>query len=379
MEALNFPTAMFFGDEAFADLKKYQGESILVITSRHGMNSAAAKKLQAVAEENNSVKIFNGVLPDPPLSVIAEGTQLIKDDQPTVVIGLGGGSAMDAAKAMKVDAGFTGDFIEIPTTSGTGSEINDLAVVTDDQTNLKLPKLDVNFQPDKAYMIPELTASMPTNTTVNTGMDILTHAIEAYVAGPLEPVFRGHNVYTDGMAKEAIQLVFANLPKVVENPNDMAARKQMMDASALASMAFIKAGLGAVHGISHSTGARLHIAHGRVNSLLLPEVIEFNAGTGKYEINGQDETAQRYADLANMLAKTDRFAGKEGARAFADMVRDLEQQFQIERHFSAIVDQAAFDNMIDTIKQTAVQDPCSIVNPRKVTEADVAAILNNLR
>lgn len=378
MKPLDFPTKMYFKEEAFADLKKYNGEKILIITSRHGMNSVPAQKLQKVAEENNTVKIFNGVLPDPPLSVIAKGTELIKEWQPTVLIGLGGGSAMDAAKAMKKDANFTQDFIEIPTTSGTGSEINDLAVVTDDATNLKMPKLAPEFQPDKAYMIPELTVSMPVNTTVNTGMDVLTHAIEAYVAKSLDPAFRGHNVYTDSMAKEAIQLVFANLVKVYKNPNDIEARTKMMNASALASMAFIKAGLGAVHGISHSTGARLHIAHGRVNSLLLPEVIEFNAGTAKYECDAQQETAERYAQLANMLQHTDKFSGKSGAETFANMVRDLEDQLNIEHHFSEIVEKQTYTDMIDTIKQTAVEDPCSLVNPRKVTQSDVEDILNNL-
>lgn len=379
MKPLNFPTEIYFEEEAYNDLSTYSNERILIITSKHGVVSNAAKKLKETAEKENKLEVFNGVLPDPPLSVIAEGTELIKSYNPTVIIGLGGGSALDAAKAMKVDAGFKGIFIAVPTTSGTGSEINDLAVVTDDATNLKLPKLAEGYQPEKAYLIAELTVSMPEKTTIDTGMDVLTHALEAYVARPLSPAFRGHNNFTDPLAEKAVTLVFNNLPKVVKNPEDLEARRMMLQASAIASLAFIKAGLGGVHGISHSTGARLQLAHGRVNSLLLGDLVQYNAGIGRYEAKGHTEIAERYAYLASLVDKKEH-TGEQGALRMVELIQELKNELGIENQFSELgVQNEVYDQIIDTIVTTAIEDPTTKTNPRTLKAENIREILVNLR
>lgn len=324
MKPLYFPTEIFFEEEVFEDLKNYSDERILIITSRHGVDSDAAQKLVKAAESSNEVHVFNEVKSDPPLSIIAKGTEKIKELEPSVIFALGGGSAMDAAKGMKVDAAFDGDFIAIPTTSGTGSEVNDLAVVTDDDTELKMPQLDDDYQSDKAYLLSVLTVSMPEATTINTGMDVLPHALEAYVAAPMEPAFCGHTTFTDPWVEKAVPLVLENLPKVVENPDDLDARRKMLHASAIASLAFIKAGLGAVHGISHSMGARLKLVHGRINSLLLSDIVQFNAGMGRYETTGQEETAKRYARMAGIVDHTT-YDTEEGVERMVELIEDIKK------------------------------------------------------
>lgn len=378
MNPMNFVTPIYFKEDAFEDLGQYQNENVLIITSRHGLDSEAAERLYRQVAENNNVEIFNGVLPDPPRSVIKKGVEIIKSFEPTVIIGLGGGSVLDGAKGMKKEAGFNGDFIAIPTTSGTGSEVNNLAVITEDETNIKEPILDDDFQPEKAYLIPELTVSMPQKTTVDTGMDVLTHAIEAYVAKPFGP-FIGYNTITDAMAEKAVVLTVNNLPKVFANPNDLEARENMLHASALASLAFIKAGLGGVHGISHKTGARLKLAHGRVNSLLLPELVQFNAGINQYASEGYEATAERFAYLAS-LVDLKAYDTKEGAERFVQILKDMKQTLNIEDQFSELgIESETFDNVVDDIVASALEDPCTITNPRELKTEDIKKILETLK
>lgn len=293
-----------------------------------------------------------------------------------MIFALGGGSAMDAAKGMKVDAAFDGDFIAIPTTSGTGSEVNDLAIVTDDDTGLKMPQLDDDYQPDKVYLLPELTVSMPEATTINSGMDVLTHALEAYVAASM---VRGHTTFTDPWAEKAVPLVLENLPKVVENPDDLDARRKMLHASAIASLVFIKAGLGAVHGISHSMGARLKLVHGRINSLLLSDIVQFNAGMGRYETTGQEETAKRYARMAGIVDHTT-YDTEEGVERMVELIEDIKKKLNIEDKFTELDAEAEkYDNTIDAIIETALKDPTTLTNPRKVSADDIRDILTYLR
>lgn len=378
MKALNFPTEMYFGEEAYFDLQQLQNERVMVITSNRGLERAERLRL-TIEEGNNLLECFNEVLPDPLESTIKRGAQAIRNFEPTVIIALGGGSAMDAAKDMKVQAGFTGTLIAVPTTSGTGSEINDLAVVTEDETSVKIPKLDDAFQPEKAYLIPELATSMPKATTANTGMDALSHALEAYVAQAMDPLFRGYNDITDGMAEKAIQLLFEYLPKAYHNPEDVDARSHVMNAASLGGLAFIKAGLGAIHGISHSVGARLHLAHGLVNTLLMNDVIAYNAGLGSYEAEGQEIIAARYAKLAGMLDHKE-YEAKEGTLRLMELIQELKETLDMPSHFTDTkVTEDEFVNSIDMMSTSAMEDPCMLTNPRALTKDSVVSILNNLK
>ena len=320
--------------------------------------------------------------------------------RPDTIIALGGGSAMDAAKGMwlfyehpEVDfndlkqkfmdirkrafkypeLGRKSKLICIPTTSGTGSEVTPFAVISHKAENKKYPLADYSLTPTIAIIDAEFTTSLPASVTADTGMDVLTHAIEAYVSVLA-------NDYTDGLALQAIKLVFEYLQRAVKNgKNDLESREKMHNASTIAGMAFANAFLGMNHSLAHKIGGVFHVPHGRANAILLPHVIRYNGTVPqklstwpKYNYYCADEKYQQIAKLLGIPAATP----EEGVKNLADAVDRLAKEIGIKMNFKdAGIEESDFEAHIDEIAMMAYEDQCSPANPRVPLVEDMKEIL----
>lgn len=347
---------------------------------------------------NVQVEIFSDVEPDPSDVTVFKGAEMMRAFQPDVIIALGGGSAMDAAKGMWLfyehpetsfhglkqkfldirkrtfkypELGHKAQFVAIPTTSGTGSEVTPFAVITDKQNNIKYPLADYELTPDVAIVDPQFVMTVPPHITADTGMDVLTHAIEAYVSILA-------NDYTDGLALKAIQLVFEYLPRAYKNGSDAEAREKMHNASAIAGMAFANAFLGINHSLAHKLGAAFHIAHGRSNAILLPHVIRYNAKKPykhalfpKYEHFVADE---RYAQIARVLGLPARTV-EEGVESLVQAIIKLGKELDIPMSIAAQqVNKEVFESQVMELAERAFEDQCTPANPKLPLVTELAEI-----
>ncbi|GIO01958.1 aldehyde-alcohol dehydrogenase [Brevibacillus halotolerans] len=346
-------------------------------------------------------KVFSDVEPDPSVTTVRKGTELMVDFRPDVIIALGGGSAMDAAKAMWLfyeypneefqnlyqkfldirkrvykfpKLGRLAKFVAIPTTSGTGSEVTPFAVITDREKNMKYPIADYELTPDVAILDPQFVMTVPKVITADTGMDVLTHAMEAYVSVMA-------NDFTDGLALKAIQLIFEYLPRAYKDGGDEVARQKVHNASCIAGMAFANAFLGINHSLAHKLGAEFHIAHGRSNAILMPHVIRFNATVpNKFASFPRYEkfiAHERYAEIARLLglpAKTT----EEGVESLIQAVITLGKSLDIPMSIEANgVTKEAFEKEVDRLAVLAFEDQCTTANPKMPLVTELAEIYRN--
>ncbi len=344
-------------------------------------------------------EIFSAVEPDPSFDTINNGVVAMKAFEPDVIIALGGGSAIDAAKGMWLfyehpeadpeglklkfmdirkrtykfpKLGEKAQMVAIPTTSGTGSEVTSFAVITDKKKNIKYPLADYELTPDVAIIDPNLVMTLPKRLTADTGMDVLTHAIEAYVSVMASD-------YTDGLSEKAVQLVFENLPKAYEHGDDRLAREKMHNASCIAGMAFTNAFLGLNHSIAHKLGGEFHIPHGRANAVILPYVIAYNAqkptkfvSFPKYEYFIADE---KYAKLAKMLGLKAK-DNAEGVNSLIDAIKDLMVKLEMPKSIKECgIDEKEFLAKVDELADRAFEDQCTTVNPRLPLVSEIKQIL----
>lgn len=314
-------------------------------------------------------RIFSDISVDPDIDVVVRGVQELLAFEPDTVICLGGGAAIDAAKAMVFTAArASGDagrplFVAIPTTSGTGSEVTSFSVITDREKAVKYPLIDESLLPDVAILDASLTVSVPPSVTADTGMDVLTHAVEAFVSTE-------HGHYSDAMAEKAIKLVRAHLMDAWRSPGDLEARQGMHDASCLAGIAFNNAGLGLNHGMAHALGARFHIPHGRANAILLPYVMSFNAGCD----TGLTDAAERYARIARLLGMGSGSL-RQSALNLIRMTKRYQEQLRLPGTIQAAgVDRDAFEEAVPAMSAAALADRCTATNPRPCTEEEIAAL-----
>ncbi|RSK43181.1 bifunctional acetaldehyde-CoA/alcohol dehydrogenase [Bacillus canaveralius] len=343
-------------------------------------------------------EIFSDVEPDPSIETVMKGAELMNSFEPDVIIALGGGSAMDAAKGMWLfyehpetdfgglkqkfmdirkriykypNLGGKAQFVAIPTTSGTGSEVTSFSVITDKENNIKYPLADYELTPDVAIIDPQFVMTVPKHITADTGMDVLTHAIEAYVSNMA-------NDYTDGLAMKAIQLVFEYLPTAYRNGSDEWAREKMHNASTIAGMAFANAFLGINHSLAHKLGAEFQIAHGRSNAILLPHVIRYNAAKPKkfaafpkYEHFIADK---RYAEIAKTLglpARTTEEGVESLVQAIIKLAKELEIPMSIETNG---VSKEVFEQKVDELADRAFEDQCTTANPKLPLVTELAEV-----
>ncbi len=333
-------------------------------------------------------EIFSNVNPDPDVETVWQGLEIMKRFNPDCIIALGGGSPIDAAKAMWVffehpGLDFNGlklkfmdirkriyeypkthkiKFAAIPTTSGTGSEVTAFAVITDKKENIKYPLADYSLTPDVAIIDPQFVKNLPKSVTADTGMDVLTHAVEAYVSVMASD-------YTDALAAHAFKMVFNYLKRAYDNgENDPEAREKMHNASCIAGMAFTNAFLGLNHSMAHKLGGEFHIPHGRANAILLPYIIRYNsslpskfAAFPKYEKFAADK---KYAKLAQLIGKSGNNTG-ESVQNLTDAVISMNKELGIPVSLQeAGISEEEFLSKVDMLSELAHEDQCTGTNPR---------------
>ncbi|WP_053361610.1 bifunctional acetaldehyde-CoA/alcohol dehydrogenase [Bacillus sp. FJAT-27251] len=402
MQWFKVPSKIYFEKNSVQYLAKMPKISKALIVTDPGMVKLGYvdKVLYYLRKRPDYVhcEIFSDVEPDPSIETVMKGAEMMANFQPDVIIALGGGSAMDAAKGMWLfyeypDADFHGlkqkfmdirkrivkypnlghkaQFVAIPTTSGTGSEVTSFSVITDKKANIKYPLADYELTPDVAIIDPQFVMTVPKVVTADTGMDVLTHAIEAYVSVMA-------NDYTDGLAMKAIQLVFEYLPRAYRNGSDELAREKMHNASTIAGMAFANAFLGINHSLAHKLGAEFGIAHGRSNTILMPHVIRYNAekpkkfaAFPKYEHFVADK---RYAEIAKTLGLPARTT-EEGVESLVQAIIKLAEELDIPMSIESNgVDAAEFENKIEYLAERAFEDQCTTANPKLPLVTELADI-----
>ena len=387
MARFTLPRDIYHGKGSLAELRTLRGKRAFVVVGGGSMKRFGFldKVEQYLKEAGMEVRLFEGVEPDPSVETVMRGAAAMREFQPDWIVSIGGGSPIDAAKAMWVFYEYPettfeqlcvpfsfptlrtkARFCAIPSTSGTATEVTAFSVITDNAKGVKYPLADFNITPDVAIVDPELAETMPKKLTAHTGMDAMTHAVEAYVSTL-------HCDYTDPLALHAIEMISENLVKSYNG--DMDARAKMHDAQCLAGMAFSNALLGIVHSMAHKTGAAYsggHIVHGAANAMYLPKVIRFNAE--------EPEAAERYAQIARFL----HLEGNTTAELVAALVNRINEMnaelgipSRIKDYEGGIIDEKEFMEKLPHVAELAVGDACTGSNPRKITPAQMAELLKS--
>lgn len=381
MMRFTLPRDMYYGKGALEQLKNLEGKKAVLVLGGGSMKrfGFVDKALDYLKEAGIETRLFENVEPDPSVETVMKGAEMMREFEPDWIISMGGGSPIDAAKAMWVfyeypDTTFEeiiqpfsfptlrkkAKFIAIPSTSGTATEVTAFSVITDYEKGIKYPLADFNITPDIAIVDPELAETMPPKLTAHTGMDALTHAIEAYVSTLNSP-------FTDPLAIKAIQMVMDYLPASYNGC--MESREQMHYAQCLAGQAFSNALLGIVHSMAHKTGAAFstgHIPHGCANAIYLPYVIQYNA---------KDKTAEgRYAAIARSigLVGTD----EECVKKLCNKIDEYNAKLNIPKTLKEFgINEEEFKEKVAKIAELAVGDACTGSNPRAITPAEMEKLL----
>lgn len=375
MNTFELKTKVVFGQEAMQYLQELSQKKIFIVTDpfmvKSGMIDSVTKYLTA-----GNYQVFSDIVPDPPMELVVKGVESVVAYKPHAVIALGGGSAIDAAKAIMHFSRKIGNFekmhfIAIPTTSGTGSEVTSFAVITDTQKGVKYPLVSDALLPDIAILEPALVKSLPAAIIADTGMDVLTHALEAYVSTKATD-------FSDSFAEKAIALVFQYLLRSYESSDDMEAKEKMHNASCLAGMAFNLASLGLNHAIAHNIGGKLHIPHGRTNAILLPHVIEFNSNITGFTPKDYSNTAMAYAKIAKLIGvpgTTVRLSVKNLMNEISKLMQRMKMPTRLTQ-CKVSADEVMKEKK--AIAEGALKDSCIITNPRSATISDVLEILHKV-
>ena len=404
MQWFKIPEKIYFETGSIAYLEKMPDiERAFIVTDQGMVKLGYVDKILyhlRKREKHVHCEIFDEVESDPSFETVNKGLEMMRNFKPDVIIALGGGSPIDAAKGMWLfyehpDAdpeglklkfmdirkrtykfpklGIKTKMVAIPTTSGTGSEVTSFAVLTDKVLGKKYPLADYELTPDVAIVDPDLVLSLPKTVTADTGMDVLTHALEAYVSNMASD-------FTDGLSEKAVELVVNYLPKAyTDGANDTIAREKMHNASTIAGMSFTNAFLGVCHSLAHKIGAEFHLAHGRINAILLPYVIRYNAtlptkfvSFPKYEYFIAD---QKYAQMAKKIGiKADTV--EEGVSSLISKVKELNDFLGIPKSLKeAGIDEAEFMTKIDMLADRAFEDQCTTANPRVPLVSELKQIL----
>ena len=402
MQWVKLPPKIYFERNSIKYLRDMKEmDKAMIVTDRGMYNLGYVEKIEDVIRRRRNkvdLELFFDVEPDPSIDTVEKGVELMRNFEPDVIIALGGGSSMDAAKVMWLmyehpevnfddikqkfmdirkrafkfpELGKKARLICIPTTSGTGSEVTPFAVITDKRANKKYPLTDYALTPTVAIVDPELAMTMPASIAADTGIDVLTHAVEAYVSILASD-------FTDGWAKQAVKLVFDYLEESVTKGTPIA-REKMHNAASIAGMAFANAFLGMNHSLAHKIGGEFHVPHGRTNGILLPHVIKYN-GTIPTKLNIWPKIENykadvKYMELAQLIGLKPKTPA-EGVQMFADACEELCHKVGLAANFeSQGIDKKEWDAAIHRMAMNAYEDQCTPANPRMPMVHDMEAIL----
>lgn len=370
MARFTLPRDLYHGEGALEELKNLKGKKAFVVVGGGSMKKFGFLKQveDYLKEAGMEIELFEGVEPDPSVETVMKGAEAMRNFEPDWIVAMGGGSPIDAAKAMWIfyeypDFTFEqavipfglpelrqkAKFVAIPSTSGTATEVTAFSVITDYKAKIKYPLADFNITPDIAIIDPALAQTMPPKLVAHTGMDALTHAIEAYTAS-----FRSN--FSDPLAIKAIEMVKENLLKSFEG--DEEARNLMHEAQCLAGMAFSNALLGIVHSMAHKVGAVFHIPHGCANAIFLPYVIQYN----------RTKCEDRYSDIARAL-KLDGNTDTELTDSLIKMINEMNNKLSIPHSMKEYgIEEAEFNSYLTFIAHNAVLDACTGSSPREIDD-----------
>ena len=377
MKEFSFSTRIFFGEGALERLRKVEDKRVMIVTDRFMAGMGVPDKVAGYLTRCQ-VSVFDGVVPDPPIEVVAAGVQALQESGAEAMIAVGGGSTIDAAKAIRAVAKETlhidtdrWECFAVPTTSGTGSEVTEYAVITDRAKGIKYPLESKALRPPVAILDPQLTVSAPASVTADAAMDVLTHAIEAYVS-------KGANDFSDALCEKAVSLVFRFLPLAFQDGTDLLAREKMHNASCMAGLAFNSAGLGLTHGMAHAVGGKLHIPHGRINAMLLPHIIQLNANLAGVRGGEYALAAKKY----QRLAKTLDLPAPSVRLGVSNLLREVEHLNRVLKIPATLKewggDLEQVKQLWDEMVSAALADVTTSTNPRPATAENVSAILQRL-
>ncbi|MGZ7148858.1 iron-containing alcohol dehydrogenase [Bacillus sp. BC08] len=373
MNRFTIPRDIYYGEGSLETLKSIQGQrASIVIGGQSIKKSGYLNKIESYLQEAGlEIQLIEGVEPDPSIQTVRNGAKLMEEFQPDWIIAVGGGSPIDAAKVMWTFYEYPeltfeeikapnpvptlrnkARFVAISTTSGTGTDVSPFSVITDREKGVKYPVFGFDITPDIAIVDPELTYSMPPNIVAYTGMDTMTHGIEAYVSNL-------HSQFTDPLAIQSIKMVVDNIGKSYKG--DKKARGEMHYAQALAGMAFSNGFLGIVHSLAHKSGAIFHIPHGMANALYLPYVIDFN----------KKAAGSRFADIARVLGLTGN-TEDELIDSLTDLIRQFNKDMNLPLTLQEFgVTESEFEKYVDQMAAGAIEDACTPSNPREVSVEDL--------
>lgn len=385
MSRFTLPRDIYHGPGSLSEIAKLKGKKAFVVTGGGSMKRFGflGKTLEFLREAGMETHVFEGVEPDPSVETVRRGAEEMKIFCPDWIVAIGGGSPIDAAKAMWAfyehpDISFESlctpfsfpelrqkaHFCAIPSTSGSATEVTAFSVITDYEKGIKYPLADFNITPDVAVVDPDIAQTMPPKLAAHTGMDAFTHAVEAYVSTL-------HSEFTDPLALRAISLVSEYL--VDSFGGERTAREKMHYAQCLAGMAFSNALLGITHSMAHKTGAAFsggHIVHGCANAMYLPKVIRFNSRT--------PEAKKRYADIARSLG----LAGSHEEELVSSLIGRIEEMNSqlsipscIKDYEGGIISEEEFEEKLPSVARLAVEDACTLSNPRKINAGEMEELL----
>lgn len=373
-------TDIYFGDNALERLSQLDGKKAFVISDPFVVESGLIRHVTRPLDRGDiNYVLYTDVCADPTTEKVIAGISAAVKENPDFIIAVGGGSAMDLAKAIRkiaqqMDKTFNPRLIAIPTTSGTGSEVTSFSVITDTESHSKIPLASPDMTPDEAILDEILVKSVPASVTADTGMDVLTHAIEAYVS-------TNNNEFSGALAEKSIEICGQFLYRSYMDNNDAHARRKVHIAACLAGLAFNSASLGLNHGMAHQLGANFHIPHGRANAMLLPLIIEYNSSITRSSRSRQnyDPCVRKYCNIAHLL-------GLHGTNevmtihSLANYLRFMAEEMSIPMRLSEVLTctKEEYESHLEEMAVAAMNDACTQTNPRVPMKEEVIAIYKKL-
>ena len=385
MHKCSLKTDVYFGENALTRLSQIEYKNVFIIADPFTVSSGLIRTVTKHLDiARISYEVYSNVVPDPSVEKVVEGVTALMKQKAPCIIAVGGGSAIDLTKCVRqfahnIDESYNPYFIAIPTTSGTGSEVTSFAVVTDTEKHVKHALVDDALLPEEAILDVEMVRSVPASITADTGMDVMTHAIEAYVS-----IYA--NDSSDMFCEKATAHCKRYLVRSYKFPEtgELRAREKMHHASNLAGIAFNAVSLGLNHGMAHQLGAQFHIPHGRANAILLPVIIEYNSGITQNATGNPSvihDCAAKYAKMARKLGIGNPNNDVESVRNLLALIRSMMKEMNMPtcvREACPTLTHEEYLKQIDAMTDAALKDRCTPTNPRMPLARDVKKIFEQI-